>query len=106
MTSPASKTALRGATLTLTVALEVIFFPGIAAALIHAAGSRGGVGSEITTFRDLYVVPSAVLFVVASWAILALAGQRRFVLMAVWIANACTLIVAICVYRAMVSRWD
>ena len=86
--------------------LEVIYFPQLVMAVMHAIGKAAGPGSEVIAFRDLCVLPGAILFFLIASIVLILIGKRRGVIAAVWLANVVAALGAILIYRSIVGPWD
>ena len=106
MTRPRQRIGVQLTLLLAAVLLEVVFFPQLVATLMHLGGKPGGPGSEVIAFRDLYVLPGAVVFLLAAAGVIVSSDGRRLIVTATWVANVVAVVVSIFVYRGMVGRWD
>ena len=86
--------------------LEVIYFPQLVIAVMHALGRPAGPGSEVIAFRDLCVLPGAIVFLLIASIVLILARRKRGVVVAVWLANFVAAVGATLIYRSIVGPWD
>lgn len=76
--------------------LEVVFYPYIAEGIYRLVGGKGGAGSSIGYFRDVYVAGAAAAFllilIVGAWAASRAGRLGSKTLIGAWIANAGLLI--------------
>jgi hypothetical protein len=57
-------------------ALSVIYYPPLAIRIDELIGGAGGSGSSLGYFRNFYVLPGALVFLVVSGVVLSLAARR------------------------------
>jgi len=75
---PARTRPIVANTLTLfaATALSVIYYPELAIRLEELIGGAGGSGSSLGYFRNFYVLPAALIFLLVSSVAISLAARR------------------------------